>query len=276
LLFIAFGQNGAAIRSPGPVVKWWELPPEDKSMYTEAAQMSFTNESLSEKDDFKIHLREVIRYTLPNLPIDSFEKIADVLISSGVTQLSDMSLVSETDLANVLKPIQARRLVYPFRKDKHKGRCPDLFFSDPSLPNNCFSVIGDQQHLLNWEEATMKCRQMHPLGRLAMIDSKEKSDAIKWIGLYHNPQNCHWTWHSLVRYRNNFTSPWYHRTLNSKGDGYCERPANYFNWLRNEPNFLYNNEFCVQLRILSSAQTHQDNDIDCWVTACGLCEVDVW
>ncbi|KAJ8259535.1 hypothetical protein GJAV_G00170540 [Gymnothorax javanicus] len=83
------------------------LPPARSELYEVVA--SEVRPALSEE------MCAVIMATIPSVPADTQNKIIERLIHSGVETNEDLSFVKEEDIANLLHPVQVRKLLAAFQ-----------------------------------------------------------------------------------------------------------------------------------------------------------------
>lgn len=64
---------------------------------------------------FSEEIHAVIMATVPSVPTETVNKLIESLAKSGVETMTDLAYVKEEDIANLLRPIQVRKLLAAFQ-----------------------------------------------------------------------------------------------------------------------------------------------------------------
>jgi hypothetical protein len=166
-------------------------------------------------------------------------------------------------------------------RQRRKTSCPQDFVLLQSFSgsNGCFKFGLEGR---TWQEWSQLCRSYHPNARLASLDDKGKSDAVRHYLLtipdsdlrqcgkqaYSMPNGFFTAGQRQVN--NNCQSQFYWK----QGQGYRDTPVTFYDWAPDEPNCHgergYTRESCI---VLWEHDQYRWNDLACERKICAVCEI---
>jgi len=198
----------------------------------------------------------------------------DLLLSVQNTLGQDDQLMSDVDDGG-LEEMEKRQ-----SRVARKTSCPRDFILLQSFAgsNGCFKIGLEAR---TWQDWNQLCRSYHPSARLAVLQDKGKSDAVRHYLQTIPDSEMRECGKQTYKMPNGFYTAGQRQTNNNcqskfywKPAGQRETPVTFYDWAADEPNCYgergFTRESCIALW---EHDGYRWNDLACERKICAICEI---